>query len=300
MTITLTLEHIRDLLPSRPSTAHKGTFGHLFVLAGSRGFTGAGRLVCEAANRSGVGLVTLGIPESLADVAACTLVEAMSLPLPGTTAESLALDALEPALLFAKDKSAVVLGPGLSRHAETTDLVHQFTRACPVPLLIDADGLNALSENLDTLSARVQAHTPWILTPHPGEMARLTNSDTKTIQNDRESVAIAFAKTYEVVLVLKGAGTLVAGPDGRCACNTTGNQGLASGGTGDVLSGIIGGLLAQNMPPFDAACIGVYLHGLAADLAIQGKSARSLIASDVIEAMPIAWHALEEGHINLL
>lgn len=295
MTVSLTLEHIRELLPSRPNTAHKGTFGHLFVLAGSRGFTGAGRLVCEAANRAGVGLVTLGIPESLANVAASMLVEAMSMPLPGTAAETLARTAFEPARKFALDKSAVVLGPGLSRHVETTDFIHQFIRDCPVPLLIDADGLNALSENLDTLSASVSAPTPWVLTPHPGEMARLTSSDTTTIQKNRASVATSFAKTHRVVLVLKGAGTLVAGPDGQCAFNTTGNQGLASGGTGDVLSGIIGGLLAQNMPPFDAACIGVFLHGLSADLAIQGKSARSLIASDVIEAMPMAWHVLEDA-----
>lgn len=294
MTTTLTLEMVRGLLPKRPDNAHKGSFGHLFVLAGSRGFTGAGRLTCEAACRAGAGLVTLGIPKTLADIAAMTLLEAMSLPLPGTEQESLSSDALQPALDFAADKSAVALGPGLSQHPDTVTFVHRFLPACPVPLLVDADGLNALSKDPDLLHQRArQSGVATVLTPHPGEMARLMRSGTKNVQENREGVACAFAENYEVVLALKGAGTIIATPEGHCVRNSTGNQGLASGGTGDVLSGIIGGLLAQRLPAYDAACIGVYLHGLAADLAIHNKSPRSLIARDVIAALPEAWHTLE-------
>jgi len=290
MTTSLTLDGLRAVLPNRPEAGHKGIFGHLFVLAGSRGFTGAAKLVCEAACRSGVGLVTLGIPYPLGDIIACALTEAMSLRLPSTDGESLAHEGLDQALAFAADKQAVVLGPGLSRHPGTIAFVQDFLPHCPTPLLVDADGLNALSEHPELLH---EVRRPCILTPHPGEMARLLGGSTAAVQADREGTAKAFAMQYGCGVVLKGHGTVIAAPDGRLAVNPTGNSGLASGGTGDVLAGLIGGLLAQGMLAFDAACLGVYLHGLAADIVAERASKRGMIARDVIRALPEAWRRIE-------
>lgn len=305
----LTRENIRGLLPPRPENGHKGTFGHLFVLAGSRGFTGAAKLVCRAAERSGVGLVTVGVPYPLGDIIAAALTETMSLRLPATDAESFSREALEPALQFAADKQAVVLGPGVSRDPETVAFVLDFARESPVPLVIDADGLNALSKRPTALQ---DIGRPCILTPHPGEMARLTGLSTAGIQKDREGAAKRLAEASAAfpslspsllpetrnpkpgcVVVLKGYRTVIAAPDGRTAVNPTGNSGLASGGTGDVLAGLLGGLLAQGMAPYEAACLGVYLHGLAGDLAAEQFTARGMTAGDVIAALPQAWRALE-------
>jgi len=282
----------RGLVPQRPADGHKGTFGHVFVLAGSRGFTGAAKMACEAAARSGAGLVTAGVPRPLADVVAASLIETMSLPLPATDAESFALDALAPALEFAGTKQAVVLGPGLSQHADTRAFVVEFLRQCTVPTLVDADGLNALSADPAALDTQAGSR---VLTPHPGEMARLIGGKSSDVQRDREGAARAFAEHHGCALVLKGHRTVVADPDGDVRVNTTGNSGLASGGTGDVLSGLVGGLMAQGMAGFDAATLGVYLHGLAGDLAAQAKTERGMIASDVIDAIPAAWRVVEAG-----
>lgn len=290
MTTSLTLDGLRAVLPDRPESGHKGIFGHLFVLAGSRGFTGAAKLVCEAACRSGVGLVTLGIPYPLGDIIASALTEAMSLRLPSTDIESLAHEGLDQVLAFAADKQAVVLGPGLSRHPDTIAFVQDFLPHCPTPLLVDADGLNALSEHPELLH---EVQRPCLLTPHPGEMARLLGGSTAAVQADREGVAKAFAMQYGCGVVLKGHATVIAAPDGRTAINPTGNSGLATGGTGDVLAGLVGGLLAQGMQAFDAACLGVYLHGLAADIVAERTSPRGMIARDVILALPEAWRRIE-------
>ncbi len=284
---------IRAWLPPRPEKGHKGTFGHLFVLAGSRGFTGAAKLTCMGAYRAGAGLVTLGIPHPLADVVAAGLLETMSLPLPATEMETFSEDAAAPALAFASSKDAVVLGPGLSRHPDTTRFVHACVTRCPVPLLVDADGLNALSENMETLLESTAA--PLVLTPHPGEMARLADCGTEAIQRDREAAAAAFSRRYDCVVVLKGFRTVIAGPGEAVYVNTTGNSGLGTGGTGDVLSGVIGGLLAQRMSPLEAACVGVYAHGLAGDLAAAARTQRGMTAGDVVEALPEAWRELESS-----
>lgn len=286
----LSRESMRAAVPARPEDGHKGTFGHLLVLAGSRGFTGAAKLACEAAGRSGVGLVTAGIPYPLADILAASLREAMTLRLPATEEESFAPAAVDPALKFAQDKDAVVLGPGLSRHPGTEAFVHAFVLHCPVPLVIDADGLNALCEQR-TVIRKIPA--PCILTPHPGEMARLMDTSAGKVQADREGAAQRMAKSSGCVVALKGHRTVVAGPEGQFALNTTGNNGLGTGGTGDVLAGVIGGLLAQDMSAFEAACLGVYLHGLAGDIAAERFTRRGMIASDVIRAIPDAWRTLE-------
>jgi ADP-dependent NAD(P)H-hydrate dehydratase / NAD(P)H-hydrate epimerase len=282
----------KSLLRERPADAHKGTFGHLFVLAGSRGFTGAAKLVCEAAMRSGVGLVTLGVPNPLADCIASALTETMTLPLAATIAESFTKDALEPALAFARDKQAVALGPGLSQHPSTQAFVLAFVKRCPVPMLIDADGLNALASSPDALC---DISAPRVLTPHPGEMARLLKKTTADVQRDRPAAASEATRRFQCVVVLKGHRTIIATPGGELFENTTGNAGLAKGGTGDVLAGLIGGLLAQGMSPRDAAILGVYVHGLAGDYAAAAKTQRGMVAMDVVHALHEAWRHLEAG-----
>mgnify|MGYP001191844116 CR=1 FL=1 len=285
---------IAALLPVRPEDGHKGTFGHLFVLAGSRGFTGAARLVCESAYRSGVGLVTLGVPGPLADIVAASLRETMTLVLPATVSESFARTALVPALAFARGKDAVALGPGLSRHPQTALFAREMALQCPAPMVVDADGLNALAaEGVFGGFGKEGPAGPRVFTPHPGEMARLTGLGVSEIRLARVQTAMDAAKTWKVVVVLKGHGTIVAAPDGRAASCPTGGPGLAKGGSGDVLTGIIGALLAQGMDPFGAACAGVYAHGLAGDIAALRMTSRGMIAGDVIDALPAAWHELE-------
>jgi len=278
------------LLPPRPPNAHKGTYGHVFVLAGSRGFTGAAKLTAMAAARSGTGLVTLGIPDMLADVFAAALIEVMSCPLPSTTAGSLSKNAVEPALEFCAGKQAVVLGPGLSQHPDTIAFVTDFVRRSTLPLVIDADGLNALATDP---SAWAQARGRTVVTPHPGEMARLLGTTTAGVQAHRENTAATFAARHDCVVVLKGHRTVIAAPNGDVFVNPTGNEGMATGGTGDVLAGLVGGLIAQGAEPINAAILGTYAHGLAGDLAAAAKTPRGMIASDVIAAIPDAWRAIE-------
>ena len=292
MQTSITGEYVASLIPHRPPDAHKGVFGHLFVLAGSPGFTGAAALACEGALRSGVGLVTLGVPESLNSILEVKVTEAMTLPLPETARHTLSRAAVEPALKFCEKCSAVALGPGISREEETSRFVHGFLEQVELPAVVDADGLNCLAQNLETLKAR---EAPSILTPHPGEMSRLTGTSTTEIQRNRASQATAFAQRWNVVLVLKGAGTVVASPDGNVMMNTTGGSGLASGGTGDVLTGLIGGLLAQGVAPVDAAVIAVYLHGLAGDIVAEEMTEWAMVAGDVIRALPHAWKRVTGG-----
>ena len=290
-TSTISLDTARELLPHRPTEGHKGTFGHLFAIAGALGFSGAAKLVGEGASRSGTGLVTLGVPAALAEAMAAGLLEIMYHPLPATAAGTLARAALEPAQAFARDKDAVVLGPGLTQHVEARAFVQDFVAACAQPLVIDADGLNNLAGKAAILEGR---SVPAILTPHPGEMARLAGTDARAVQQDRPGVAQRFASTYNSVVVLKGYETVVAAPDGQCAVNSTGNAGLAKGGAGDVLTGLIGGLLAQGMTPFGAARLGVFVHGLAGDEAADQHGQRGMTARDLAAALPQAWKSLEQ------
>ncbi len=291
----LSLKEIASLVPQRPEAAHKGTFGHLVVVAGSRGFTGAVKLVCNAAYRSGVGLVTAAVPETIQGQIASSLVEPMTLGLPATEADTVSCEALETITTFSAEKSALVIGPGLSTHFSTARLVRRLFSGRFLPMVVDADGLNALAIYPERLESR--ASTPpqaeAIFTPHPGEMSRLTGIAAAAIQQERPEIAAYYAALWRVTVVLKGHGTIIAGPDGRVRHCPTGNHGMATGGTGDVLSGLIGGLLAQGISPFEAACTGVYIHGLAGDFAAREKTARALVASDIIEALPQAWRQLE-------
>jgi hydroxyethylthiazole kinase-like uncharacterized protein yjeF len=279
-------------LPPRKPDAHKGQFGHLFALAGSPGKTGAAALVSQAALRVGTGLVTLGVPESLNSILEEKVTEVMTEPLPETRERTLSLSAQQRIFELCSRKTALAVGPGLSLNSETIRLVQQLIRKSPLPMVIDADGLSALAGKLEILR---KTQKELILTPHPGEMARLARKSTEEIQRDRLEVARGFAKEYGVILVLKGSRTLVASPGGEVFINPTGNPGMASGGMGDVLTGMIGGFLAQGLPALEAAKLGVYLHGLAGDYAAFLKGERGIAATDLAELAPGALNALASG-----
>ena len=281
----LQAEDIRPFFPKRPRTAHKGTFGHAGIIAGSAGKTGAAAMAAMAALRVGTGLVTVAAPQSVSDALEAKLLEAMTCPVPETEARTLSRQALEPLLTFAADKTALAIGPGIGTHPETQALVHSLLVEAKRPMVLDADGLNAVAGHADVLG---RASGPLILTPHPGEMARLLGTTAAEVQRDRLGAASRLAREQNVCVVLKGAGTVIAAPDGRLAVNSTGNPGMATAGTGDVLTGLLAGLLAQGLPVWEAACAGVYLHGLAGDLAALEQGEAGVIAGDVIRAVPRA------------
>jgi NAD(P)H-hydrate epimerase len=288
---------MRALLPPRPFAGNKGTFGHLLVLAGSEGKTGAAALTAEGALRAGAGLVTLGIPVSLNDILEVKVTEAMTLPLPeAADARALGRKALEPLQDFLGNMTAAALGPGLGTHPETRELVRRLVRDLPLPLVIDADGVNALAGDPGLLQA---AAGPRLLTPHPGEMARFLGTTVPEVQADRLRTARENAARTKAVVVLKGAQTVVADPGGRVSVNSTGNPALASGGTGDVLTGLIGGFLAQKMSSWDAARLGVYLHGLAADYWVATHGPRGLIAGDLLQVFPEVLKEFIQGRIPI-
>jgi len=280
-----------SVLPARRADANKGDFGRVAVIAGSVGMTGAAALCSMAALRMGAGLVTLGIPASLNDIMEVKVTEVMTLPLPETRERTLSLDARAAALAFAHERDVVIMGPGLSRHPQTKALVSDLVGAIERPLVLDADGLNALEGDPSPLRAvrRLRARSaPTICTPHPGEMGRLIGMTAAEVQRDRLGIARRAAADFGCVVVLKGARTIIADPGGRAYINSTGNPGMASGGTGDVLSGMIGGLLAQGVAPFDAAAAGVFFHGLAGDIAADHKTEPCLIAGDLLDYLPAA------------
>lgn len=273
------------LLPPRPPTAHKGDAGRIFLLAGSVGLSGAAALCTMGALRVGAGLVTLGIPKSLHDPMVEKLTEAMFKVLPETKGGSLTLHGLAEIASTIEKMDAVGIGPGLSQHPQTKELVRQLLPKVRKPLVLDADGLNALADDVGLLK---KLPLPVIVTPHPGEMGRLIRLSADDVQRDRERIAKEFAKKYNVIVVLKGHATIVASFDGAAYVNDTGNPGMASGGCGDVLTGMIAGLLGQKLPLFDAARLGVYLHGLAGDLAAAERGQIGLLASDLADRIPQA------------
>lgn len=275
-----------QLLPSRPSHSHKGTYGRVFVVAASTGMTGAAALTSAGALRIGAGLVTLGTPKSLNPILEVKLSEVMTLPLPETAEGSLALEAKSHIIeAVERTKSVLAIGPGLSQHPETVALVHSLIRESDTPTVIDADGINALSKSKDILSS---LSPQTVLTPHPGEMARLIGGTIEALERDRIGIAQRFAQAYNVTLVLKGAPTVIARGNGAMWINSTGNAGMATGGMGDVLTGLIAGLMAQKAAPFDAAVLGVYLHGLAGDIVAESIGMHGLMAGDVLNNVPKA------------
>ena len=282
----LTAADVAPWLPARPRNAHKGTFGHLLVLAGSRGKNGAALLCCRGALRAGAGLVSLAAPTALADLVVSSLPEAMSIALTNSTDGHADIADIATILAELPGKTAMVIGPGLGKDPATGRLVAELYRQLPLPVVVDADGLNLLvAQQVDL---KISAG-PRILTPHPGEMARLTGFTTTKIQADRLSSAGDFAKANQVYLVLKGPGTVIAAPDGQLAINSSGNQLLAAGGSGDVLAGLIGGLLAQGLSPWQAAGLGVFGHGLAADRLQRTKNLGfGILASELADELPAA------------
>jgi len=278
----ITEEIALSLLPRRSPSGHKGTFGHVLVIAGSVGLTGAATLTSMAALRAGAGMVTLGIPQSLNEVMEVKLTEVMTLPLPETPLRTLSVKAMDEILDFMPRATVLAVGPGLSRDRETVELVCKLCFESDKPMVIDADGLNAIAQFPETLE---RLGPDVVLTPHPGEMSRLTGKSVQEIESDRVESARSFAVKYGLTLTLKGAPTVIASPDGRVYINSTGNSGMATAGMGDVLTGLIAGLIAQGMSPTNAALVAVFYHGLAADrLLSEGKvSQRGLIAGDVLE-----------------
>ena len=282
-------------MPPRPLSSHKGSYGRVLVVAGSTGMTGAAALASEAALRAGAGLVTLATPKHLNPILEGLLPEVMTLPLPETDAGSLAVSATSTILEFAeKTKSILAIGPGLSQHPETVSFVHHLIRenrehGLDLRMVIDADGLNALAQDRETLSL---LNSEVVLTPHPGEMARLTNTAVPTLEKDRIRTVQQFASEHGVTLVFKGAPTVTGTPNGNLWVNSTGNPGMATGGMGDVLTGIIAGLMAQGISSENAAALGVYLHGLAGDIVAETSGMHGLIASDVLKTVPQAISSL--------
>lgn len=283
-------------LPDRPKSSHKGDYGHLMVVGGSPGKTGAPLLAAWGGIRSGAGLVTVGLPRDLNPVAETSLLTAMSQPLPQTSEGCLALGAGETLLLMMASRQAMVLGPGLSTQAESADLARALMEQVEAPLVVDADGLNALAGQSGKLKF---ASRQVVLTPHPGEAARLLGCTSAEIQADRPAAVRRLASENNAVVVLKGARSLIADPDGWLWVNSTGNPLLASGGSGDVLAGLIGGLMAQGMESLEAACAGAFFHGLAADLAAEDFGQRGLSAQELVDYLPAAFASLEASEEGL-
>jgi ADP-dependent NAD(P)H-hydrate dehydratase / NAD(P)H-hydrate epimerase len=288
-----TVNNVADLLPSRGIDSNKGTFGTVLTVAGSIGMSGATILSSESSLRIGAGLGLLATPKSL--IASLPAQEIIYRPLSETDKASIgtkAIEELEPEL---KKATAVVLGPGMSTHPETVDFVHEFLAeslaSLDLPCIIDADALNAISKKPECVSQPNR----FVFTPHPKELSRLMGKETKEIQADRVNAALAAAKQYGCVVVLKGSFSVIANPDGRAFINTTGNASMAKAGAGDVLSGIIGGLLAQGVAPFDAAVAGVYVHGRAGEIASHHLGMSGVLAGDIVDFIPDAVQSILDG-----
>lgn len=279
----ISVEDIIKSFSKRQPGSHKGDFGHVLVIAGSSGYTGAAYLTSQAAIRTGSGLVTLAVGRSLYEIMAAKLTEVMVKPYFETTDFSLSLLAEKDLLKFSAMCNCVAIGPGISQNKETQNLVRNLLTKIDKPVVLDADGINALAGRADTLKS---IKIPIVLTPHPGEMARLTGKDVSEIQKDRKNIALNFAGEYNTVLVLKGHHTVVARPDGEFYINETGNAGMATGGCGDILTGMIASFVGQGIEPFNAAVLGVYFHGAAGDLALKEKGPLSLIATDLLDKLP--------------
>ncbi len=279
----LTPERIRTAFRPRIHDAHKGTTGHVLVVSGSVGKTGAAAMTAISAMRAGAGLVTLAIPESLNPVLETQVLEAMTYPLPETENGIIGESSFNKIMDLLSGKKCLAIGPGLGEAAETKKLVHRIIKESPVTIVLDADGLNNIAGSTEILK---KAKAPLILTPHPGEMARLMDSTAGSILKNRINCAREFAQEFNVHLVLKGARTIIAHPDGNIFINPTGNPGMASGGMGDVLTGIIAGLAAQDLSPESATHAGVYLHGAAADTLAKKIGPFGYLATEVMNAIP--------------
>jgi hydroxyethylthiazole kinase-like uncharacterized protein yjeF len=299
----ITEEETKRMLPQRPGDAYKGTCGRVVLIAGSTGMTGAASLASSSSLRAGAGMAILGIPQTLNPILEIKLTEVMTKPLPDVRKKgALALRGLGQIKKLLKWGDCCALGPGLGQHFETIELVRRLTSKINMPTVIDADGLNAIAKDVSILK---ECQAPLILTPHIGELSRLNGVPIGEIAKDRIKHASDFAKEYNCVLVFKGAPTIISEPGGQTYVNPTGNAGMASAGSGDVLTGIIVGLLAQMVMlrkdesikkiMLDSACAGVYIHGLTGDLAKEEKSEMGMIAGDMMEKIPEALLRIVNG-----
>jgi ADP-dependent NAD(P)H-hydrate dehydratase / NAD(P)H-hydrate epimerase len=282
-------EMIRWLVPRREPDTHKGSYGHVLIVAGARGKTGAAILSSRAAMRTGAGLTTLAAPWSLNNIFASALVEVMTELLRDNAAEQVEPLSDDEWRRLLERKDALLFGPGIGVNDATQNILRWLLRNLTVPWVIDADGLNNLAIEIDRLR---HAKVAPVLTPHPGEMARLTGKTTAEVNADRVGIARCFAVEHRCHLILKGARTVIATPDGRVFINPTGNPGMASAGMGDVLAGMLGSLLGQGLAPEDAMRLGVYLHGFVGDKVADAKGQIGLIASDIIEGLPSSMREL--------
>lgn len=279
---TVTARLARRLLPTRRADGHKGTFGRIYVVAGDVGYTGAPVYAAEAAARTGSGLVFVGVPQAVYPIVAARCATAMAQPLP---------EDREVLLERLKGCDAVVLGPGLGRSQAAEELVLFLLEKLECPVVLDADGINAAAAHIDVLRGR---RCPTVVTPHEGEFLRLGGD----LSLGREEAALAAAKELGCVLVLKGPGTITAAPDGRARRNTTGNCGMAKGGSGDILSGMIASLIGQGADPFDAAACAVWLHGRSGDLCQRQMTAYAMTPPDMVERLPEVFRELLESEFE--
>jgi NAD(P)H-hydrate epimerase len=283
----------------RKPGAHKGSYGHALIIAGSRGKTGAAVLAAMGALRAGAGLVTVATPERVLPIVASHVPELMTEGLTGTEADTLSMRSLDYNRFaeITKGKNVLAMGPGLTTHTETQQFVRTIVRDSTLPLILDADGLNAFAGRITELR---EHKSPLAVTPHPGEMARMLGSTSEKVQSNRLEIALESAAKWNAFVVLKGYHTIVATPDGRAFINSTGNPGMATGGTGDVLTGMLAGLTAEfaSAPWEHVLGLGVYLHGLAGDLAAEQVGEQGLIATDLVAAIPRAWRKLLVGQTS--
>ncbi len=286
----ITEEDARSLLPPISPVAHKGSRGRVLVVAGSRGYTGAATLTSLACLRSGAGLVWLACPESLNNIYEVKLTEVITLPVPEAEGGRFCRQSLSLLLQQLNQVNALAIGPGLTATEEPASLLAELLPVVRIPTVLDADGLNLLAQHPDW-------HLPpeCILTPHPGELSRLMGLNVSEIQENRLQSALDAARRFQRVVLLKGARSVIATPEGEIYINPTGNPGLASAGTGDVLTGVIAGLLARGVSVVGAAQLGAYLHGLSADLIAQEMGTEGMIASDVLNHLPKALFHLRQG-----
>jgi hydroxyethylthiazole kinase-like uncharacterized protein yjeF len=288
----ITPREIASLIAPRPAASNKGNFGHALVVGGSVGKAGAAAMAGMAVLRSGAGLSTVAVPKSILPTVAGFHPELMTEPLAETRAGSIALRALGSVDRLAEGKTVLAIGPGISRTPETSKLVRALVKKQTLPVVLDADGLNAFAGHAAELNGKGRS---LIITPHPGEMARLLGSTVAAVQRDRISVARKFASDHRLTIVLKGHRTLVAEPSGEVWVNTTGNPGMATGGTGDILTGMVAGFLAQNPNRvLEAVIAAVHLHGLAGDVAKEQMGEHSLVATDLLRALPEAFRRVQQ------
>lgn len=280
-----------------PQDSNKGDYGHVAIVAGSVGMTGAAVLAAMGALRIGAGLVTAAVPESLNDIMEVKLTEAMTIPVPEGSARAFGMASLAAVLDIIGKCDSAVIGPGFGRDEDTVAFTLELLKKLKKPAIVDADALFAISTDVKVLK---KCKAPLVITPHPGEMARLLGTTVEEVQSNRLEVARSFAKQFGVTVVLKGAGTVVAHPDGLAFINATGTPGMATGGTGDVLSGMIGALLARSGQTTSAACASVYLHGKAGEAAAEALGERSMLAGDLAEYIPDAIRSVldEESEVK--